>query len=491
MIRNIAFAFLLFFMQLLCAQESIVRISEPAEKSDVPVLGDKALLHVVSPIAGVTVENNITNDVASPAMPGKDETFVYEISLPISESERESGRRKLSRVVTVKSEYGNIDFSFRFEMGKCYEVRFDTRREFAYTDESFSGGIYASDKARVSFISKLDSLSLWYNDKSQPVFLAGLLQEQLPPNMTVSPTLEGFQIEFDLSGPHKEEVWFRRPVFLLSHCQDGEISNIEITPRQEMEIGPKANFIFRLYYKNLAETKQIVTVQKELTFGELLEKAQEQRERRDFEAAKNLYDDAMNATDCPTERKEEVRNMMAAMAKCRKYAYNGDIFIQKAANRRNQMGAEDDSVYLYLKGAYNCFRYVLKEIPNDELYTQKRDAAYEELKMHPLNMVSGMREVEVTKTKQVVKGKVVSKLHFGGIGGVPIYAHNSSEKEPREKDLRNITPIAYTEPDGTFNVVLENSILSLFFQGKKAGCKENFLLPLMYESKVSLIQLAQ
>ena len=135
----------------LTAQEKIVKISNLKELTEPHPKTNEALVLVKSAIEDIVVKTNMDNPVDKPSTTVNG-IYTYKLVVYIGEDELD-GAQTVSRQLQVSSQYGNANLKCKVAPGKQYECVFSIPPEFAYADESVSGGLYASSQAQIAISS--------------------------------------------------------------------------------------------------------------------------------------------------------------------------------------------------------------------------------------------------------------------------------------------------------------------------------------------------
>ncbi|MDR1883852.1 MAG: hypothetical protein LBR26_13880 [Prevotella sp.] len=186
-------------------------------------------------------------------------------------------------------------------------------------------------------------------------------------------------------------------------------------------------------YAVLMLTKTIV---KEFSFAELEQDARDKEEQRDFFAAAEAFKAARNHKDCPEQRKAQLENMMGEMNSCRKFEFMAEKFIKDGKRVELAKGFDNDSVFIFYRGAVRCYNALLEKYPGHTPFVEERDRLAKILEPHPQNI----------KQYTVITGKAYR-------GGMDIYP-SPSEKKP--KGINNIKPLGRTAGDGSYRIVIQD-----------------------------------
>lgn len=426
----------------LTAQEKIVKISDLKELGEVHTKTDEAIILVKSAIENIVVKTNMDSPVDKPNTTVNG-TFTYKLVVHIGEEELD-GAKTVSRHLQVNSEYGNTSLKCKVAPGKQYECLFVIPPEFAYADESVSGGLYASSKAQIAFISTINKLTISYNN--QDVIKEGVILSSLPAFLTIDKDEDTYFFRFALDGDIAQTTSFKKPVFKVFHTDEiGEANQLEIQLSEGKEVKPKTSLKYRIFYKNIVGNKE--------SFAELIEKARAEEAEKDFLSAATHYKDARTHNDCPKEQETELEALINEMYKFRKIDFMANKFMSEAERVENNKGFEDDSVFIYYRGVIRCLNDLLEKYPDYLPYLKKREELETKLEKHPMNFKTEIQAKVIRH--QVITGK-------GYEGGIDIFAAYSSKKNTKAEDR-----IGRTRSDGTFRIVLENELNYLYFYGDK------------------------
>ena len=420
----------------LTAQEKIVKISNLKELTEPHPKTNEALVLVKSAIEDIVVKTNMDNPVDKPSTTVNG-IYTYKLVVYIGEDELD-GAQTVSRQLQVSSQYGNANLKCKVAPGKQYECVFSIPPEFAYADESVSGGLYASSQAQIAISSTIPTLTISYNN--QEVIKEGVIQAILPSFLTINRTKETYFFRFALDGTEAQTDSFKKPIFKISHTDEtGETNRLEIWISEEKELK------YRIFYKNIANGKE--------SFAELVEKARAEEEEKDFLSAATHYKEARTHSDCPKDQETELEALVQEMYKWRKIDFMAGTFMSEAERVENSKGFENDSVFIYYRGVIRCLNDLLEKYPDYLPYLRKREELEAKLEKHPMNFKTEVQTKIVRH--QVITGK-------GYEGGIDIFAAYSKKKNTKAQDR-----IGRTKSDGTFRIVLENELKFLYFYGDK------------------------
>lgn len=428
----------------LTAQEKIVKISGLTELAEPHPQANEAIVFVKSDIEDIVVKTNMDSPVSKPSTTSNG-IYSYKLVIFIREDELD-GARSVSRQLQVSSQYGNANLKCKVTPGKQYECFFSVPPEFAYADESVSGGLYASSQAQIAFTSTIPTLTISYNGRE--VVKEGKIQLTLPSFLTISRTEDAYLFHFSLDGEEAQTTAFRQPVFSISHTDEAGVTNrLEIHVNGEKEVKAKSSLKYRIFFKNIAGGKE--------SFAELIDKARAEEAEKDFLSAATHYKEARTHSDCPKEQEIELETLVQEMYKWRKIDFMANTFIDEAERVESSRGFEDDSVFIYTRGAIRCLNDLLGKYPDDLSYLRKREDLETRLEKHPMNFKTEVRKKIVRH--QVITGK-------GYKGGIDIFAAHSAKKNTKAQDR-----IGRTRSDGTFRIVLEKELNFLYFYGDKTS----------------------
>lgn len=438
---------LLIGVATLWAQESIVKFEAPVETSGSSVPADKAVLTIVSPNVDLVLEGNLYGDL----MGGKTEYVTgerrkvgseYHYVLAFSlHPDLDMGGTHVE-TLTISNAYGSKDCKLALKMGKSYIGRFEIPVELICLDEGMS--VYAaSNAARLRFLSDiLDELTIGFNGET--LFEAGKVATSLPSYVT-SARLEGdaVVVDFNTASPEALTEAFQNPR-LTARTENGESLSFTLADGNRLE--NKRSYQFRI----LRQVTKIETVQKDLTFAETLAQADALAAKYDFEAAANMYQEAMNKVDCPLDQKESIRGKQVQMKKARRM----DYLASWAEANAERVGVEHDSAYHYYNGARGTYVMLSKMFPERAYYKEKAEALEQFVTDHFKDSVNKT----VTKQNQVITGKVtLAKGFIGSVAGVHIYEAPTSKAPKKASEARkDYRCIGKTDADGRFRLVIEH-----------------------------------
>ena len=426
----------------LAAQEKIVKITDLKESSTTLSNANEAIVLVKSAIEDIEVKTNMDNPVDKPSTTSNG-IFTYKLVIRIGEDELD-GAETVSRQIQVNSQYGNANLKCKVAPGKQYECFFNVPPEFAYADESVSGGLYASSQAQIAFISTIPTLTINYNKKE--VVKEGAIQTSLPAYLTVSKEDNTYFFRFALDDTEAQTESFKKPVFQVIHTDEtGETNRLEIRLSEAQEVKAKTSLKYRIFYKNIVGGKD--------SFAELIEKARSEEAEKDFLSAAEYFRNARRHTDCPKDQETELEALMQEMYKWRKIDFMANKFLRDAERVESAKGFTDDSVFLYNRGVIRCLNDLLEKYPDYQPYLKKKEELEKKLEKHPMNFKTEVQTKIIHH--QVITGK-------GYKGGIDIFAAYSKKKNTRDQDR-----IGRTRSDGTFRIVLENELEYLYFYGDK------------------------
>lgn len=434
------------------AQRSIVTLSEPEEVLNELTGKEQSVLVIFSPIETLTIESNM-GDICNTGSPEKDK-FKYTLNIKFSPDELD-GTSAITRIVKVKSEYGEANIRSKFQPGKQYQAYFEVPPEFAYADESVSGGIFASDQAKISFVSKLKGLDLYYNN--QQIVSAGKVTSSIPAYITVQEEEDCYNLLFKLDGVQSEQASFKHPKIKITHKDENNNTNqLNIVMKEGIEIGPKTSLKYRIFYKNIIAEK--------ISFDELLKKAETHESRQDYEAAKNTYQEAMDHIDFPIDRKEEIRSLKQRAEQARKLTFVQARFEKNIERLENELGFNSDSTYIYCSAVVKVNQDMADLYPNNTDIQNKLTQSVEKLYKHPKS--TKVEKKVAVNYKQIISGKVEKEESFvDDVAGVEIYA--SHERKPKMKDAKNMQRLGRVSANGTYKIMFQPPVSYLYFYGAK------------------------
>ena len=424
------------------AQEKIVKISGLKELVTPHPQTNEAIVLVKSDIEDIVVKTNMDSPVDKPNTTVNG-IYTYKLVIYIGKDELD-GAHTVSRQLQVSSPYGNTNLKCKVAPGKQYECFFSVPPEFAYADESVSGGLYASSQAQIALSSAIQTLTIKYNGRE--VVKEGSIEPSLPSFLSISRTEDAYLFRFALDGTETQTAAFKQPVFTISHTDEtGETNRLEIRVNGEKEVKAKTSLKYRIFYKNIAGGKE--------SFTELIDKARAEEAEKDFLSAATHYKEARTHSDCPKEQEAKLEALAQEMYKWRKIDFMANTFMNEAERVKNSRGFEDDSVFIYTRGVIRCLNDLLEKYPDYLPYLRKREDLETQLEKHPMNFKTEVREKVIRH--QVITGK-------GYKGGIDIFAARSTKKNTKAQDR-----IGRTHSDGTFRIVLEKELNFLYFYGDK------------------------
>lgn len=447
MMKNLimVFVFLLGSTAVLRAQEDIVKFEAPAEDARSSAPAGKAVLTIVSPNADLTLKGSLYGDLLSGSTEyakgerrkvGSDYHYVVTFSL---HPDLDMGGTHVE-TLTVSNDYGSKDCSLSLKMGKSYTGRFEIPVELICVDEGKS--VYAaSNAARLRFISDvLDELTIRFNEVT--LVKDGQAVASLPSYIT-SVRIEGDAViaDFNVAAPEAASESFKCPRLSVS-TRKGESLSFALAEGNRLD--NKSSYQFRI----LRQVTKTQTVQKDLTFQEALRQAEALEAKYDFEAAANMYQEAMDKVDCPLEQKEAIRAKQNRMKNARQYDYLAQWF-----EDRGKQTSVHDSVYDYYNTARGYYEALFKAFPQRTYYREKADS----LRKYIVDKFKNVETKIVEKENQVITGKVTLADGFiGSVAGVHIYEVFSMDV-PRAKKVRNdYKCIGRTDANGNFELIIEH-----------------------------------
>lgn len=417
---NILFFLLIgmFITTSLLAQEKIVKITD-LELVEGTSPANQSIVFIYSPIEQLDIKSNMGDECNTKPTAEVDGSFKYTLVIQYSDDELD-GTEVLKRILKIGSDYGQTDLTCRLSPGKQYKCSFTVPPEFAYADESISGGMYASDKARVSISSGLINLNIYYNDIQ--VLKRGVIETSLPSFLSIKKEDDNYHFLFTLDGEQINQSSFKRPIFKVQHTtDDGDSNELEIQLKENVSIGPKANFKFRVFYKNIIGEKEIIVTARDLSFEELLQKARQLEEKHNFLAAANTYQSARDHVDCPLEKKQELLDL-------KKKAANSEGYMRIIQKYENKLGEIIQTNGFEHESAYDCCRMIVlsnqklcEYYPADIELKEDLEIAKKKLYKHPKSETETINKI--VKEKQQIQG-IVTKDHSykDRIPGTEIFA---------------------------------------------------------------------
>ncbi len=449
MMRNLilVFVFLLGGTAVLRAQEDIVKFEAPAEDARSSAPAGKAVLTIVSPNADLTLKGSLYGDLLSGSTEyakgerrkvGSDYHYVVTFSL---HPDLDMGGTHVE-TLTVSNDYGSKDCSLSLKMGKSYTGRFEIPVELICVDEGKS--VYAaSNAARLRFISDvLDELTIRFNEVT--LVKDGQAVASLPSYIT-SVRIEGDAViaDFNVAAHESASESFKRPRLSVS-TRKGESLSFALAEGNSLD--NKSSYQFRI----LRQVTKTQTVQKDLTFQEALKQAEALEAKYDFEAAANMYQEAMDKVDCPLEQKEVIRAKQNWMLLARKLDYYASVAEKRGAQFEI---SNQDSAYYYYNGARGFYNKLSQMFPERGSYKEK----VEKLTGFIIDEFKNTVQKEVTLNNQVITGKVTLADGFiGNVAGVHIYEAFSMDV-PKAKKVRNdYKCIGRTDAKGNFKLIIEH-----------------------------------
>ena len=441
------FVFLLGNMGVLCAQEDIVKFETPVEDARSSASSGKAVLTIISPNADLTLIGSLYGNLLNASTEyvkgerrkvGSD--YHYVITFTLNADFDNGGIH--SEVLTVSNDYGSKDCSLSLKMGKSYTGRFEIPVELICVDEGKS--VYAaSNAARLRFISDvLDELTIRCNEVT--LVKDGQAVASLPSYIT-SVRIEGDAViaDFNVATHESASESFKRPRLSVS-TRKGESLSFALAEGNSLD--NKSSYQFRI----LRQVTKTQTVQKDLTFQEALKQAEALEAKYDFEAAANMYQEAMDKVDCPLEQKEVIRAKQNWMLLARKLDYYASVAEKRGAQFEI---SNQDSAYYYYNGARGFYNKLSQMFPERGSYKEK----VEKLTGFIIDEFKNTVQKEVTLNNQVITGKVTLADGFiGNVAGVHIYEAFSMDV-PKAKKVRNdYKCIGRTDAKGNFKLIIEH-----------------------------------
>ena len=402
----------------LFAQEKIVKITN-LELVEGTSPSNQSIVSIYSPIERLSIKSNMGDECTVTPTTEADGTFKYTLVIQYSEDELD-GTEVFRRILKIGSDYGQTDLTCRLSPGKQYKCSFTVPPEFAYADESVDRGLYASDRARITISSRLTNLNIFYNDIQ--VLKRGVVEVSLPTFLSIEKEDEDYHFLFTLEGEQINQTSFKRPVLKVQHTtEDGDSNELEIQLKDNATIAPKANFKFRVFYKNIVGEKEVILEQRDLSFDELLQKARQLEEKHNFLAAANTYQNARDHVYCPLERKQELLEL-------KKKAANSEGYMRIIQKHENKLGEIIQTYGFEHESAYDCFRMIVlankklsDSYPADVQLEEDLQAAKKQLYKHPKSGTDSIRTTVLEK--QRIQGVVTKDDSYKDrIPGTEIFA---------------------------------------------------------------------
>ena len=190
-------------------------------------------------------------------------------------------------------------------------------------------------------------------------------------------------------------------------------------------------------------------------------KAGEHADSEYFRKVVGLYEAAMKHTDCPQDMLQPLQTEFDDMRFMRKYTYAYEKLNRLAAEKEQTYGYESDSVYRYLKLAYNATLKLTRKYPQLASFRQMAKTAETALGNHPLGQVT--KQGTVTKERLSAYGMVKIDKCVLPLSAITIYA--CTKDKPTKKDA--MVAIGRVKADGTFSVVLPDGYTYILFEDEK------------------------
>lgn len=469
LIQIVKYTVLLFlcflFSEGLYAQDDIVKFESPVEDAHSSAPNGKAVVTIVSPNADLLVKGSLYGNLMQNKVEyvkgerqKKNGEYYYIFTFTPHPDLDTDGVH--SETFTISNDYGSKDCKLTLVMGKSYTGRFEIPVELVCMDEG-SSVLAAANAARLRIISDiLDELTVRFNGVE--LLKNGQPSTTLPGYVTTVDMKDDMvNINFDISNPEASKDQFKNPSLVVS-TSNGENINFRLPEGYQLE--NKRSFQFRI----LRQVTKTVFEQKDLSFEEIIAKAKSLEEKYDFEAAANMYHQAMNHVDCSLDKKETIRDKETEMRKMRRLDFTADW----AERNAERLGIQHDSAYYYYNGARGIYQTLAKKYPENETYKEKA----EYLEKFVTDNFKDEVQKKVLKNNQVITGKLtMAKGKFGSAAHVQIYRLPTS-KIPKLKDLReDYECIGKTDEKGEFRIIVphDDPIRYIYFYRDKKAVPVN------------------
>lgn len=372
----------------------------------------------------------------------EDGTYRYTINDVFPEDYYDDGFIKTTLELTLSGIQKNIELVVwrgKVYVGKCDENLISIERN--------ADRVLPKPKAaRVTFLSEIKRMDIECN--GQVCFANGEAVPMTDINMTTSVkrdngTLNEYIIDFVLDEEQKTPTFIKHPDFKIT-VGNSIVMDVDF----EGELASRKSYSYTV-------VSNVKVVEKELSFEELLAKAQSSEKEADFFAAASAYQDARSHQNCPADRKAELEAHLGRVNSARRFLHYAEKFESQGAEVERKEGFTGDSVFIYYRGAIRSYKKVLEYAPGATVYAQREEALETKLKDHPMNN---------KVTTVAVKYQEITGTHPNG-GGIPIYASYTPDKPKASSDDK---PLGTTRGDGTFRLVFKTTPPPyLYFFGDK------------------------
>lgn len=382
--------------------------------------------------------------------------YRYELVHPLSEDEIDYGGF-CKTIVTFTLPEGTHKLPITLYEGKCYCGRFQPA---GITCLKNAGGVFPeAGKAKVTFSSALDDLSIWCDGVL--VFNKGAVNavdRAVKAEKSTMNNLHGYELVFTLPAQSEASL---QPSFRVKSASSGILDvafeeQLEARKSYSFSVNPSVKTVKRAY--TFDETKAIA--------DKYLANYASQSESSYFEAASNAIDEVLAHKDCPLEIRDGLLKDQYKMQYLRKYSY----FMDKARKMKDaaikKSGYEHADAFKWIVAERKFCNNIVKEYPEMNRYTEQLSALDDELARHPQSQV----EVKTTvhREYQVITGKVIKDESFiGSVAGVEIYG--TYMPDGSMKKTKNMVLLGRVGSNGTYRIVLKQPHGYLYFYGEKSS----------------------
>lgn len=437
----------------LCGQS--LSLDKPQEVDGMKADAGTAKLIILSTSPNLTMSHEMGNEKGQRYTEGENQ-YRYELVHALSEDEMEYGGFCKTTVILTLPE-GTQRFPITLYSGKCYRGRFQPA---GITCLKNTGGVFPeAGKAKVTFSSALDNLTIWCNGSL--IFnngVATITTGSVKAEKNTVNNLHAYELIFTLATNSESPV---QPILRVKSAKSGIVDvafddQLEARKSYNYSVSPSIKTVKRAY--TYAETKAIA--------DKYLAEYASQSESSYFEAASNAIDEVLAHKDCPLEIRDSLLKQQYKMQYIRKYSY----FMDKARNMKEEAvkknGYEHEDVLKWLVAERKFCNNIIEEYPEMTHYLSLLSVLDDELNRHPRSQVAV--QTTVHHEYQVISGKVTKNESFiGSVAGVAIYGTNIADGTM--KKTKDMTLLGKVGSNGTYRITLKNPYSYLYFYGEKSS----------------------
>lgn len=419
------------------AQNDFIDYSEPKEASNLTTDASEAKVIIISPNKDIEMSHTMGHEKGVLAGREKNGEYRFELTHPLSEDELEDGFCKTT--VSVSTSNGRRSSMLVLKPGKCYVGSFRIPFKFSCNNESNSRAVFAEEnRAKVSFISEIDDLTIFFNGKAVVTNGADTSPYSY---VTVKPGKEKeltiYDLIFDTSVPEAQKENFKHPVFTLKSSFP-EKREVQLGEGNQLSVKTLYRFRVLLHLVDTIHSEKEVFVS---DYSKILNSAEQSGQELDYAAAKGFYLQALKAKDAPKDAKETLEKKISKMEQCEDYdtqAKRAMLYIREL--KKAGQDARMDEIEAAFRQALSCY-INLERLNSSPVYKELIEKTNKALEAFNIIVVEGTVRDKKNNTKT--------------IAGISIYGIPSSEfTSDMEKKTMGVK-LGAVDPSGKFRVEVE------------------------------------